>query len=63
MIDGATEGTPELRQFIDKVVPFGRIATVEEVSDVIVFLTSPKASYMTGVGCLVDGGATLYVYT
>jgi NAD(P)-dependent dehydrogenase (short-subunit alcohol dehydrogenase family) len=43
MIDGATEGTPQLRQFIDRVVPLGRIATVEEVTNVIVFLTSPNA--------------------
>ena len=63
MIDGAIEGTPHLRQFIDRVVPLGRIATVEEVTNVIVFLTSPKASYMTGVGCIIDGGATLCVYT
>lgn len=63
MIDGATEGTPQLRQFIDRVVPLGWIATVEEVTNVILFLTSPKASYMTGVGCIIDGGATLYVYT
>lgn len=62
MIEGTTEGTPKPRQFIDKVVPFGRIATVEEVFDVIVFLTSLKASYMTGVGRIVDGGATLCVH-
>ena len=63
MIDGATEGTPELRQSIDKVVSLGRVATIEEVSDVIVFLPSPMASPMTGVECINDGGATLYVYT
>jgi NAD(P)-dependent dehydrogenase (short-subunit alcohol dehydrogenase family) len=35
-----------------------RLADVDEISDCIVFLTSPVASYMTGSSLLADGGYT-----
>lgn len=34
----------------------GRAATVPEVADVIAFLCSPKASYVSGTILTVDGG-------
>lgn len=37
-------------------VPLGRIGTVEEVADVVTFLCSARASYVSGVNLLVDGG-------
>jgi NAD(P)-dependent dehydrogenase (short-subunit alcohol dehydrogenase family) len=36
--------------------PLGRIARPEEVADVVVFLASDKASFMTGEYVCVDGG-------
>ncbi|KAJ5812347.1 short chain dehydrogenase/reductase family oxidoreductase [Penicillium riverlandense] len=39
--------------------PAGRPAMTEEISDAIVFLSSPMASFMHGVGLAVDGGYTL----
>lgn len=39
-------------------VPLGRIARVEEVADVIVFLASPRASYISGTVIQVDGAGT-----
>ncbi|KAF2014389.1 NAD(P)-binding protein [Aaosphaeria arxii CBS 175.79] len=57
------EATPEFEDMINRVVPLGRIAQPEEVSDLIVFLSSPKASYITGQGYIVDGGATLAIRT
>jgi 3-oxoacyl-[acyl-carrier protein] reductase len=37
-------------------VPLGRIGTPEEFADVVVFLASERASYVTGVTVQVDGG-------
>lgn len=37
-------------------VPVGRIGTPEEFANVIVFLASERASYVTGVSVQVDGG-------
>jgi len=37
-------------------VPIKRLATPEEIADVIVFVGSAKASYMTGASIPVDGG-------
>ena len=37
-------------------MPLGRAATVEEVADVVVFLASDRAGYVSGVVLNVDGG-------
>lgn len=39
-------------------VPLGRAASPEEIADVIVFLASERASFVTGTMVHVDGGAT-----
>jgi len=49
-------GDPERWRELTKGFPFGRPATVEEVADVVVFLCSDRASYMTGTVISVDGG-------
>ncbi len=38
-------------------VPIGRLAAPEEVAELVGFLVSPKASYLTGANYFVDGGA------
>jgi NAD(P)-dependent dehydrogenase (short-subunit alcohol dehydrogenase family) len=39
-------------------LPFGRMGTPREVADVVTFLASPRASYVSGTVVTVDGGAT-----
>jgi NAD(P)-dependent dehydrogenase (short-subunit alcohol dehydrogenase family) len=38
------------------LLPFGRLATPEEVAATIVFLASPRSSYASGTVVVVDGG-------
>jgi NAD(P)-dependent dehydrogenase (short-subunit alcohol dehydrogenase family) len=42
--------------------PLGRIATPEDIADVVCFLVSARASFITGICITVDGGASRGVY-
>jgi 3-oxoacyl-[acyl-carrier protein] reductase len=48
--------SPELFQKFIASIPLGRAGTAEEVADVIVFLASPAARYITGETVEVNGG-------
>jgi 3-oxoacyl-[acyl-carrier protein] reductase len=48
--------SPELFQKFIASIPLGRAGTAEEVADVIVFLASPAARYLTGETIEVNGG-------
>jgi NAD(P)-dependent dehydrogenase (short-subunit alcohol dehydrogenase family) len=59
---GAERATPEIeearRQRIMASHPIGRMGTPEEIAEVIAFLASPRASYITGAVISADGGYT-----
>ncbi|KAJ5988114.1 hypothetical protein N7481_003324 [Penicillium waksmanii] len=42
-----------------EMTPVGRPAQVEEISDALLFLSSPMSSYMCGAALVVDGGYTV----
>lgn len=44
---------------VRRIHPLGRIAQPKEVAEVICFLASPKASFVTGAAYVVDGGLLL----
>jgi 3-oxoacyl-[acyl-carrier protein] reductase len=39
-------------------VPLGRVGESQEAGDVIAFLASARASYLTGIAVNIDGGAS-----
>jgi NAD(P)-dependent dehydrogenase (short-subunit alcohol dehydrogenase family) len=51
--------TDEVRRNYEQRIPLGRIGTSEEIADVVVFLASDGARYITGQELLVDGGLTI----
>jgi NAD(P)-dependent dehydrogenase (short-subunit alcohol dehydrogenase family) len=57
-----TIGNPaseKLRQATSRNTPLGRWASAEEVANVVHFLASPDASWITGQILVADGGLTL----
>jgi 3-oxoacyl-[acyl-carrier protein] reductase len=52
----------EVRAAAQAPYKLGRIATSEDISDVVCFLSSARASFITGICVTVDGGATRGVY-
>ena len=44
-----------IAEFIKTELPFGRFGTAEEVGDVVAFLSSPRASWISGASITVDG--------
>jgi len=56
LVKGAM-GVEDIRS-LDAAAPFGHVCTPEEVADVVRFLVSDSARYLTGQRIVVDGGGT-----
>ena len=55
MVAGLTE---RQRRSIVRQTPLGRLGTISEVAEVVLFLLSPAAAFMTGQTIVIDGGLT-----
>ena len=44
-----------IADFVARELPFGRFGTAEEVGNVVAFLASPRASWISGTSIVVDG--------
>ena len=58
-LGGAKQAGLPVDQYVQRAgstIPLGRVGTPEEFANVLVFLASERASYVTGVAIQVDGG-------
>lgn len=51
----------EVRKEVDKMIPLGHVADIEEMGDVCACMVSDAFRYMTGATVLVDGGLGLRI--
>jgi 3-oxoacyl-[acyl-carrier protein] reductase len=49
------ENPVAIAEFVRRELPFGRFGTPEEVADVVAFLSSSRASWISGTSVVVDG--------
>lgn len=59
-INRAVLENPQLLGELLAEIPLGRIGTPEEVADLVAYLVSPEASYVTGSTYFIDGGLMRY---
>jgi NAD(P)-dependent dehydrogenase (short-subunit alcohol dehydrogenase family) len=55
----ANAWTPEVRRTYEERIAAGRIGSPDEIADVVLFLASDGARYLTGQELIVDGGLTI----
>ena len=51
----ATSHPDGIADFVKRELPFGRFGRPEEIGDVVAFLASPRASWISGTSVVVDG--------
>jgi 3alpha(or 20beta)-hydroxysteroid dehydrogenase len=53
---GLVPSVEDAVNLVNSLTPMGRLGTVEDIADVVVFLASDAARYITGTGVAIDGG-------
>jgi NAD(P)-dependent dehydrogenase (short-subunit alcohol dehydrogenase family) len=56
MVERFIGGSPEARDAMLAMEPVGRLGLAEEIADAVVWLCSPRSSFVTGQAIAVDGG-------
>ena len=51
-----TLAIPEMREFYDQNIPLGRLGTVDDIANGVLFLASDDSSFVTGSELVIDGG-------
>jgi enoyl-[acyl-carrier-protein] reductase (NADH) len=62
MFESECNKTHQTRDIVKSRTSLGRPAKVDEVGNKVVYLCSPAASYVNGIGLLVDAGLTLTLH-
>jgi NAD(P)-dependent dehydrogenase (short-subunit alcohol dehydrogenase family) len=52
----AVTGNDQIREYFRSQVALGRLGQPEDIADAVLFLLSPRSSYITGQEFVVDGG-------
>lgn len=59
-INAASRATPQLREKLLELIPYGRIGDPQDIARAVVWLASDASDYVTGTSLVLDGGMTLY---
>ena len=59
MVDVAIEENPPLGETILALHPIGRLGTLDEIAEAVLWLSCDKSSFVTGHSLTADGGLTL----
>ncbi|KAI1424865.1 oxidoreductase [Xylaria sp. FL1777] len=61
MLQRGIQAQPAVGEILKKSMPLGRVAVPEEIANVVHFLASPGASFITGQSIVVDSGVSVNV--
>ena len=61
----ASRGEPfackDIEKMLNEKVPLKKFGTPEDIGNMVAFLLSPRASFITGANFVVDGGQSIYL--
>ena len=58
LLDRMVDGNSAAKEGFAQSLPVGRLCSVDDVADAVLYLASDSAAYVNGVGLVLDGGGT-----